>query len=92
MYLFRLQYNTLADLCRPQLLCVVFAALPLQCIKGVSHKPEIQISEIFLEHIKPFERKKIDCAQIHPDKDSLKEHRFGCKISDLFKSIVTTAC
>lgn len=48
----------------------------------LSHKPEIQITEIFLEHIKPFERKEIDCAQIRPDKDSSKEHRFRCKISD----------
>jgi len=46
----------------------------------LSHNPEIQISEIFLEHIKPFEHKIIDCAQIRPDKDSLMEHRFRCKI------------
>lgn len=45
-------------------------------------KLEIQMSETFIEHIKPFEHREIDCAEIRPDKYSLKEHRFRCKIAD----------
>ena len=46
----------------------------------LSADSNIQKSKTFAEHIKPFEHKKIDYAEINPDKDSLKEHRFRCKI------------
>lgn len=47
----------------------------------VSHKIEIQTSNVFIEHIKPFAHEKIDSAEIPADKESIKEHRFRCKIS-----------
>ena len=47
----------------------------------LSNKNEIQSSNIFIEHIKPFEHKKIQPAVIPPDKESIKEHRFRCNIS-----------
>lgn len=47
----------------------------------ISYKIEIQASNVFIEHIKPFEHEKIDFAEILPDKESIKEHRFRCKIS-----------
>ena len=34
-----------------------------------------------MEYIKPFEYEKIDFAGILPDKESIKEHRFRCKVS-----------
>lgn len=46
----------------------------------LSQKLEIQESEVFQRYIKPYEHRKIKTAQISPDKDSLKEHRFRCKI------------
>lgn len=46
----------------------------------LSHKLEIQKSEVFQTYIKPYAHRKINAAQIPPDKDSLKEHRFRCKI------------
>lgn len=48
----------------------------------LSNDLEVQTSKVFLERIKPYEHKKIDQAQIPPDKDALKEHRFRCKIRD----------
>lgn len=45
----------------------------------LSCKSEIQNSKIFVEHIKPFDHKEINCSQIRPDKNSLKEHRYRCK-------------
>lgn len=45
----------------------------------LSRKPEIQNSKIFINHIKPFDRKEISCSKIRPDKNSLKEHRYRCK-------------
>lgn len=48
----------------------------------LSRDLEVQTSKVFLEYIKPYEHKKIDQAQIAPDRDSLKEHRFRCKIAD----------
>lgn len=42
----------------------------------------IQISEVFLEYIKPYEHEEIIQAPIPPDKSSLAEHRFRCKIFD----------
>lgn len=41
---------------------------------------ELQTSEVFLAYIKPYVHRKINPAQIPPDRDSLKEHRFRCKI------------
>lgn len=49
----------------------------------LSQKPEVQESEVFKKYIKPYEHQKIKEAQIFPDKDSLKEHRFRCKIDIL---------
>ena len=49
----------------------------------LSHNLEVQTSELFLEYIKPYEHRKINQAKIPPDKDSLKEHRFRCKIQAL---------
>ncbi len=46
----------------------------------LSPKLEIQASEVFQIYIKPYEHRKINTARILPDKDSLKEHRFRCKI------------
>lgn len=50
----------------------------------LSQKLEVQKSEVFKMYIKPYEHRKINTAQIPPDRDSLKEHRFRCKI-DLLK-------
>ena len=49
----------------------------------LSRNLEVQTSELFLEYIKPYEHRKINQAPIPPDRDSLKEHRFRCKISVL---------
>lgn len=49
----------------------------------LSPKLDIQESEVFKIYIKPYEHQKIDTAQIPPDKESLKEHRFRCKIDVL---------
>lgn len=48
----------------------------------LSPDPEVQTSDVFLRYIKPYAHRKISQAQIPPDKDSLKEHRFRCKIID----------
>ena len=47
----------------------------------ISHKIEIQTSNVFIEYIKPFEHKKIDSAEIPVDEESVREHRFRCKMS-----------
>lgn len=49
----------------------------------LSHKPEIQESDVFQVYIKPYAHRKINASQIPPDRDSLKEHRFRCKIDIL---------
>lgn len=49
----------------------------------LSHKLEIQESEVFQKYIKPYAHQKINTAPIPPDRDSLKEHRFRCKIDIL---------
>lgn len=46
----------------------------------LSRDLEVRTSKVFLEKIKPYEHRKIDPAQIPPDRDALKEHRFRCKI------------
>lgn len=48
----------------------------------LSRNLELQTSNVFLKYIKPYEHRQIDQAQIPPDIDSLKEHRFRCKIPD----------
>lgn len=48
----------------------------------LSRDLEVQTSKVFLERIKPYEHRKIDRAQIPPDREALKEHRFRCKIPD----------
>lgn len=48
----------------------------------VNDNPEIHVSSIFLQYIKPFEHQAIDSAQISPNKEALAEHRFRCGISD----------
>ena len=48
----------------------------------LSRNLEVQTSKVFLERIKPYEHRKIDQAQITPDRDALKEHRFRCKIPE----------
>lgn len=47
----------------------------------LSQKLEVQESEVFIRYIKPYEHRKVYTAQIPPDRDSLKEHRFRCKIT-----------
>lgn len=49
-----------------------------------SQKLEIKESEVFQVYIKPYSYRKINTAQIPPDKDSLREHRFRCQI-DIMK-------
>lgn len=44
---------------------------------------EIRKSEVFQRYIQPYEHQKINTAKIPPDRDSLKEHRFRCKIDTL---------
>lgn len=46
----------------------------------LSRNPEVQTSEVFLKYIKPYEHRQIDQAPLSPDRDSLNEHRFRCKI------------
>lgn len=48
----------------------------------ISKNPEIQKSTVFSEYIRPFNNYKIKCAEITPNKEALKEHRFRCNISD----------
>lgn len=46
----------------------------------LSQNHDVQTSEVFLTYIKPYVNQKIDQAEIPPDLDSLREHRFRCKI------------
>ena len=47
-----------------------------------SSRIEIQTSSVFINSILPFTHQKINEAEISPDKEALKEHRFRCKIID----------